>query len=86
MSDRANTLRGRVRIARLGGPSFCPYEPRYYLEQDDDRKLYVRYVDEDDPSSNYRVPLHEVLENPSSHAANLAQERIFRMFEERWLP
>lgn len=58
-------------------------KPCWYLEQDDDRKLYIRYVDEDDPSSNFRVPLHEVLEDPSSHATNLVQERIYRMFEEQ---
>ncbi|GGE24809.1 hypothetical protein GCM10011390_50290 [Aureimonas endophytica] len=55
----------------------------WYLEQDEDGSLWVRYENEDQPGDEWRKPLAEVLANPPSmKTAALVQERIERMFAE----
>ena len=55
----------------------------WFLDQDEDGALFVRYENDDDPSDNWRKPLAEVLADQKSSTARLVQERIDRMFEDR---
>lgn len=55
----------------------------WYLEQDDDGSLWVRHENDDDHSSDWKRPLHEVMAGGGSSGFERAlQERVNRMFKD----
>lgn len=71
------------KVSVLGNHTSSHRDAWWYLEQDDDGGLFVSYENDDDHSSDWRKPLHEVLADTASTAGRLVQERIDRMFEDR---
>lgn len=66
----------------LGNHTSSNRDSWWYLEQDDDGGLFVRY-ENDDHSDDWRKPLAQVLANLTSSAAQRVQARVDRMFEDR---
>lgn len=50
-----------AKTAVLGNHTSSRRDAWWYLEQDDDGSLYIKYENDDDRSDNWRKPLHEVL-------------------------
>ena len=55
----------------------------WYLQQDEDGSLHVRYKNDDDHSMDFRKPLHEFIASGWGTINLELQSLIDRMFEER---
>ena len=57
----------------LGSHTSSQRDSWWYLEQDSDGGLFVRYENDDDHSDDWRKPLHEVLAGSGSAKAQVEQ-------------
>jgi hypothetical protein len=55
----------------------------WYLEQDKDGSLHVRYENDDDPSDNWRMPINDFLSRGGSSSHQALVELVDRMFADR---
>lgn len=55
----------------------------WYLEQDTDGSLHIRYENEDNPDDKWRKPINEFLVSSNNRARRELMDRISRLFEER---
>jgi hypothetical protein len=71
------------KVTVLGGHTSSQRDSWWYLVQDENGQLFVKYENDDDYSGDWEKPIAEVLANGPSTAKTLLQERIGRMFEDK---
>ena len=64
-------------------PTSRQYDSWWYLQQDEDGSLHVRYENDDDHSMDFRKPLNEFIASGWGTINLELQSLIDRMFEER---